>query len=250
MADSTGMRIGGVELTIVRGLHDTVATGATAANGEWTTFVERSGSPYQLIARKIGYTRQSPFFMANGDSVRIAPRMERIVQALAEVKITEKESAAQKSYFIDADDIANSPRPLVDASDILIKLRPDMIHGRIGKGNNCSIEHIWVNGIAIYKSFPAARAGGRASEPPYIVSDMARERVKSNRSAAAIGAARLTMLEGIRPEHIDQISYKDCFDRSMPGNFAKNALYIVLKPGIRYERGIGSYAMEGGRTAR
>jgi hypothetical protein len=261
LTDSSGVRIEGAELTIVRGLHDTVATGATSARGEWSTIVPRSSSPYQLIARKIGFGRQHPFFMATGDSVVVAPRMGRIVQALAEVIITEKEDAVRKSYFIDADDIANSPRPLVDASDILLKLKPDMIYGRSGKGTACGIENIWINGIAVYRTFkaatmsagPRARGGvaaGAQSDAQVLISDMARERVKKGGATADLGAARLTVLETIKPEHIEQITYKDCFDTSVKGNFTKNALYIVLKPGIKYERGVGSYALEGGRTAR
>jgi hypothetical protein len=246
VADSSGVRLEGVEITLLRGLHDTVARGTSSASGEWLALLPRNSQPYQVVVRKIGFARYQRFFMATGDSVLVTPRMGRLVQALAEVKISEKEDAVRKSYFIDADDIVNSPRPLVDASDILIKLRPDMVFGRMGKSiRDCTLENIWINGVAVYRSFK-----GRGP-PPYPVSEMARMRANGgNFVAAGIGAERLTMLEQIKPEHIEQITYKDCFDNSMKGNFTKNALFIVLKPGIRYERGIGSYAIEGGRAAR
>ena len=263
LSDSGGVRIPDAELTILRGLRDTVAVGKTSERGEWSTLLSRSASPYQLVIRKIGYNRLQRFFMATNVATDLTLRVGRVAQALAQVKITEKEDAVRKSYFIDADDIANSPRPLVDASDILMKLRPDMIYSRGGRDACESISNIWVNGVAVYREFtpvaaprmssPSRRPALPASpiaQPPYPISEMARDRVKSNPNAAAIGAARLTLLEGIKPEHIEQITYKDCYDTSMRGNFTKNALFIVLKPGIRYERGIGTYALEGGRTAR
>jgi hypothetical protein len=261
LSDSTGLRIADAELAIIRGLHDTVATGVTGANGDWTTQIARSASPYQLVARKIGYSRMQRFFMAAGDSTVLPIRVGRIVQALAPVVVSEKEGAKRKSYFIDSDDIVNSPRPLADAADILIKLRPDMIYSRGGRDACPSISNIWINGIAVYKSFspasaPRVSARNRAPPPPpmgppYPISETARIRAAVvNSAASGIGAARLTMLEGIRPEHIEQITYKDCFDTSMKGNFSQNALFIVLKAGIRYERDIGTYAIEGGRKAR
>jgi hypothetical protein len=136
-----------------------------------------------------------------------------------------------------------------------------MIYSRGGRDACPSISNIWINGIAVYKSFvpasaPRVSARNRASQPapmppPYFISEMARSRASvPNSPASGIGAARLTMLEGIRPEHVEQMTYKDCHDTSMPGNFGQNALFIVLKAGIRYERDIGTYSVEGGRTAR
>jgi hypothetical protein len=260
LSDSTGLRIADAQMAIVRGLHDTVATGVSSAAGEWSVHVARSAAPYQLVARKIGYNRMQRFFMAAGDSAVLPIRMGRIVQALAPVVVSEQEDVKRKSYFIDSDDIVNSPRPLLDASDILIKLRPDMIYSRGGRLACESISNIWVNGRVVYREFkpvpaPRTSAGNRfpaaaSVPPPYPISEMARERVKSNPNAAAIGAARLTILAEIKPEHIEQITYKDCFDTSVRGNFTQNALFIVLKAGIRYELGIGSYAIEGGRSAR
>ena len=261
LSDSGGTRIADAELAILHGLHDTLAVGKTSTRGEWTALVPRSASPHQLVIRKIGFNRLQRFFMATTGTADLVLRVGRVIQALAEVKITEREDAVRKSYFIDADDIVNSPRPLVDASDILIKLRPDMIYSRGGRDACPSVSNIWINGVAVYRDFspvpvPRVSARNRATQPPptpapYPISEMARSRASvANSPAAGIGAARLTVLEQVRPEHIEQITYKDCFDASMKGNFTKNALYIVLKPGIRYERGIGSYAIEGGRTAR
>ena len=39
------------------------------------------------------------------------------------------------------------------------------------------------------------------------------------------------------------MNYKDCMDTSMPGLHASSALFIVLKPGVAYEAGRGSYVV-------
>jgi hypothetical protein len=266
LSDSTGLRIADAELTIIRGLHDTVATGLSSAAGEWSVRVARSTSPYQLVARKIGFSRMQRFFMATGDSTVLPIRVGRIVQALASVIVSEKEDLKRKSYFIDSDDIAKSDRPLNDASDILIKLRQDMIYSRGGAKGPCeSIRNIWINGIAVIKgqalpgqgpmgapSVRMSKSGSRASSSGfYPVSEMAAQRAGVKGSpAAGIGGENLTVLEQIRPEHVEQMTYKDCWDTSIRGLYTQTALFIVLKAGIRYERGIGTYAIEGGRQAR
>lgn len=270
LSDSAGVRVADAELTIIRGLHDTVAAGHSSASGEWSLFVARNAAPYQLIARKIGLNRAQRFFMAASDSVNVALRLGRIVQALSPVVVNEREDAKRKSYFIDADDIANSNRPLVDASDILIKLKQDMIYSRGGAKGPCeAIRNIWINGVAVIKGQalpgqgpqggpttrmsysvvpPSGGANGRAFYP---VSETAAQRASVKGSpAAGIGAVNLTVLEQIRPEHIEQMTYKDCWDTSMRGLYTQNALFIVLKAGIRYERNIGTFSIEGGRTAR
>lgn len=256
VSDSSGVRVEGAEVAILRGLHDTIATGNTAANGEWLGVAPRSASPYQVVARKIGLVRQQQFFMANAPEVGVSLTMRRAATQLGAVRITERESAARRSYFIDTDDIAHSVRPLLDAGDILIKLRPDMIYSR-AKGVCPPISNIWINGVLAYRHFRPSAAGratsprGTTVPPPYPITEMARARASvPNSPASGIGAARLTILEGIKPEHVEQMTYKDCFDTSMKGNFGQNALFIVLKLGIRYELGVGTYAIEGGRTAK
>ena len=256
--DSTGAPVPSAGITVLRGLRDTVATTTTDAAGARSLFVPRDGPPIQVVARKIGYVRAELFAVVAGrDSVRAAVTMRRAVTQLATVRITEREDAVRRSYFVDADDIAASARPIRDASDVLIKLRPDMIFSRAGQRGPCgTISNIWVNGKAVFKAFRRVGsagvgrpARGQVLDPPYPISDMARSRAVPGSPAGAIGAARLTVLETIRPEHVAEMSYKDCFDKSMRGNFVQNALFIVLKPGIAYQAGHGSYPIESPRKA-
>ena len=88
------------------------------------------------------------------------------------------------------------------------------------------------------------------SDANVLVSDLAKARASAGGLPGIIGAARLTLLEEIRPEHIAEISYKDCFDTSAKGNFGQNALFIVLKPGIKYEVNYGSYPTDALRPGK
>jgi hypothetical protein len=259
--DSLGAPVSDASVSIVRGLRDTVLNGTTGADGMRVLAVPGGDAPVQLIIRKIGFARADRFVTVAGhDSVNVALTMKRLVQRLAAVTVTAKEDAVRKSYFIDADDIANSPRPIFDAADVLIKLRPDMIYSRapLPYGPCPWIENLWVNGVLVYRQFQAVapRTIGRGRAPPPVdaqvaVNDIAARRASVPGSpASGIGAARLTLLMEIKPEHIAEVSYKDCFDTSMRGNFGRNALFIVLKPGIRYEVNYGSYPTDAPRPGK
>ena len=52
------------------------------------------------------------------------------------------------------------------------------------------------------------------------------------------------ILEEIRPEHIEEIRYTDCFDTSVPGLGTRSAAFVILKTGIGYERGKGSFVVK------
>ena len=51
----------------------------------------------------------------------------------------------------------------------------------------------------------------------------------------------LDRLKEILPEHIAQITFTDCFDISVPRPGGQNAVFIVLKPGVGYDLGRGSF---------
>lgn len=54
-----------------------------------------------------------------------------------------------------------------------------------------------------------------------------------------------SVLMAIKPEHIDEMTYNDCFERSVKVNRGANALFIVLKKGIAYSESYGSYVVGG-----
>jgi hypothetical protein len=51
-------------------------------------------------------------------------------------------------------------------------------------------------------------------------------------------------MSGIKPEHIAEVNYADCFDTSVARPGAQNAVFVALKPGIGYDPGRGSYVVE------
>jgi hypothetical protein len=60
-----------------------------------------------------------------------------------------------------------------------------------------------------------------------------------------------SVLASIHPEHIGEMTFHDCDDFSMRGASTRNALFVVLKPGVAYSPGLGSYVLnEDNSTAR
>jgi hypothetical protein len=56
-----------------------------------------------------------------------------------------------------------------------------------------------------------------------------------------------TVLSWIHPEHVAEMRYANCWDTSMPEIGTNDALYIVLKPGVKFGWGRGTYVDSGGR---
>lgn len=96
-------------------------------------------------------------------------------------------------------------------------------------------------------------AGYQAAEarlPPAV----GRRTDGSGRPAVANAKYRVPLepaaiLHGIKPEHIEQITYNDCFEKSVKINRGANAAFVVLKLGIGYSYDDGSYVL-GADTTR
>src|SRR5262249_38437505 len=128
--DSGSVAISGAEVAVVQGLNDARASGTTDARGLVSLTISDPEGSYQLIVRKIGFLRAAEFFLARPGPMAFRIVMQRAVQSLAPVQVNAQEDIKRKSYFIDADEIAKHADQLIDATDILKKLRPDMICGR------------------------------------------------------------------------------------------------------------------------
>lgn len=242
VTDSAGAPVAGVEVALVRGLRDSVGRGTTNDAGQAEFKITSDQNQYQVIARKISYYRAERFFIARAvDTIRTNVTMRRVVQALETVRVTEREDLQHRAYFIDADVIANSTRNLIDASDILLKLRPDMVAGRPAPGfdPDCNgMREIWVNGRRSWAAMgivnPRAtqrmlgQTGRRGQQPP----------------VGKLGPSNLSILLEIKPEHIAEMAFKDCFDTTVEGTGKKNALFVVLKPGVGYRQGVGTYVVD------
>jgi hypothetical protein len=231
VTDSTGTPVAGVELSVVRGLNHVLATAVTDSSGQRNMAVPRDTGSYELVARRIGYARGSRFFTSIGrDTITVALSMSRLAQQLATVKVTAEEDIKHKRLFIDADAIAGSPRPIFDGLDVLTKLRPDMVWG-LGGQQYChgeSLREIWVNGRRIYSQLVP-------------IDLVAAARVRGTKAKVVPGHV-ITVLASIHPEHIAEMTYHDCADMSLGKIGGESAMFVVLKPGIGFEVGRGSYA--------
>ena len=259
VVDTAGLPVDGADVGVIRGIADSRASGSTDARGHVSLTVSAAEGDYQLVVRKIGFLRSDRFFHAGTVALAFDIRMQRAVQTLAPVRVTERENVKRKSYFIDADEIAKHADELIDATDILKKLRPDMICGRscfplqaaaatartpvrkcpglaLSQRRVCPVDNtppslstnVWVNGVLIRMVVPDA------------VCQVGRRGI-----LAGLSAGTMQVLCEIQPEHIEQITYADEFDTSVGKNHSDSAIFIVLKTGVAYEPGAKSYVVDG-----
>ena len=248
--DSTGIAIEGADVAVLVGLSESKATGTTDPSGHVALTVTEPRGDYQLVVRKIGYNRSDQFFRGAPGRLSFDVVMHRNTQALAPVRVTAREDLKRKSYFIDADEIAKHADELIDASDILKKLKPDMVCGRScspwGGGvpasvrtaaRSCPISttnpsgcrrmagsgatpgmsrtNAWVNGqrILMIATDPVCMTGKRGA-------------------LSGLPPGTMQVLCEILPEHIEQIQFIDEFDNSIGKVGSNSALFIVLKEGV------------------
>ncbi len=234
--DSSGAPIAAAELTVVRGLRDVLASGTTDSTGHARIFVDglTEQTDLEVVMRKIGYVRGDRVFSATPrDLVLVEITVPRANPTLSTVKVTAKADPKWKSYHLDADDIANSDAYFTDAWDVVKRLAPDMLTSRGGCATG--VQNVWVNGKRIV--LPLAPTGMAA----------ARARVNAP-PRARFGYAPVSVLSDIAPEHIQEITYHDCFDTSMAAVGSDNAIFITLKPGVAYVRDQGSFVLDSVQT--
>jgi len=259
VVDSAAVAVVGAEVTVVQGLNDTRANGTTDARGVASLTIANPDGNYQIIVRKIGLLREAEFFHARPGPLTFQVVMHRAVQSLAPVEVNAREDVTRKSYFIDADEIARHADELIDATDILKKLRPDMICGRscsplqaagaatkapvrkcptfafqprrtcpvVNDPNPSLAANVWVNGVWI------------RSIATDTICQMGRRGM-----LAGLSPGSMQVLCEIQPEHIEQITYADEFNTSVGKPHSDSAIYIVLKQGIAYEPGARSYVVD------
>ena len=120
--------------------------------------------------------------------------------------------------------------PLFDGWDVVKKLRPVMLTSRGGCATG--IQNVWVNGKRIVLPLPPTR-DRRSARARWCAA-----------ACAFLLRRRVAVLSDIAPEHIQELIYHDCFDASMAAVGSDDALFIVLKPGIGYQRDVGSFVDE------
>ena len=229
--DSVALPIADADVFIVRSLNAVVASGRTDQAGIASVSVAHARGDHQLVVRKIGFKRADRFLvLGDSSSARVRIVLQRVPVELPTVSVSGQQDARRRSYHIDADEIMTSDRPIDDALDILTKLRPDMLFSRMGRRMAsaqippCLIQDVWVN-------------GRRVVFPP--VTDMDRARRMTPAPVDVIATLRT-----IHPEHVAEISYADCFDTSVEKPHAQNAVFVVLKPGVDFAAGRGSFVLD------
>jgi hypothetical protein len=262
VVDSGAVAVGGAEVAVVQGLNDTRANSTTDARGLASLTISNPDGSYQIIVRKIGFLREAEFFRARPGPLTFQIVMQRAVQSLAPVEVNAREDVTRKSYFIDADEIAKHADELIDASDILKKLKPDMVCGRScspwGGGVPASVRTA-VRSCPISTPNPSGcrRMAGSGSTPGMsrtsawvngqrilmIATDPVCLTGKRG-ALTGLPAGTMQVLCEILPEHIEQIQYVDEFDNSIGKVGSNSALFIVLKEGVVYEPGKQSYVRD------
>jgi len=243
VVDAHNVAVSGADVSIVRGLNDIEAHGNTDDAGRRRLVVQRSADPVQVVVRKIGFSRTDQFIVPSHDTVAARIIMHQAPQALPTVTVQAEEDLKRKRFHIDADDIANSNRPIIDALDVVTKLRPDMIYPPQGAGglDPCGLFDVWVNGQRIV--FPPIDAGLAAK------AGQQRRAARATPHLGASGLARVpltvqSVLSTIHPEHIEEMNYAGCNDFSVDKNHARNAVFVTLKPGVAFEPGTGSFVLD------
>lgn len=230
--DSSGVPVQRAELTLVHGLRDVIARGTTDEEGQGTLLVPdvKDSTDYQVVMRRIGYPRTDRFFSVGPrDTAKIEIIVARQNTTLAPVKVTAEANVLRKSYYLDADDIANSEWHFVNGWDVLKRLRPDMLTSR--GGCETGAQEVWVNGKRI--RLPLYPTGMALATALVGVSSRAR-----------FTYVPVSVLSEIEPEHIESITYHDCFDHTMAAVGSVNAVFVVLKPGVVYQENVGSFVVE------
>ena len=135
VVDTAGAAVSGADVSVLHGLQEVLSHGTTDNAGRAALSLSPVDGDVQVSVRKIGYLVGSQFVARSKVAVTsVEIILHRAAQSLAPVAVTASQDFKRKSYFIDADDIANSPRAIIDGMDIVTKLRPDIMAGRSGSG--------------------------------------------------------------------------------------------------------------------
>jgi hypothetical protein len=230
VVDSAGAAVTSADLAVMHGLSTVVARGTTDRFGRATLRFAAEAGDYDLVVRKMGYPRSDRFFAIEARdtlalSVVVPPPS---AQSLDPVRVTARADLKTRVYSIDADAIAASKRPLFTGWDIIKKMRPDMAGDRAPCVDDKV--NLWVNGQRIRLVPPNEMA-------------IAREHVSRQQAVRGIYDVMFALYD-IRPEHIAEMHFHDCFDTSVPDVGGSNALFVVLKQGVVYTPGEGSFVVE------
>jgi hypothetical protein len=256
--DMTGAPVAGARVMVVRGINDVRVASATDSAGLVRLALDSAEGDLQLVMRKIGYERADRFFRASPGSQSFDVTLRPVVTQLDPVRVTAQEDLKRRSYHIDADEIAAHADVVFDASDILAKLRPDMICGRSCRPMASLITRVQAPARACPSlAFlqPRATCPPQESVPSLATNVWVNGRrirmvlpdevaiARQHGVLAGLLPGTMTVLSEIKPEHIAEMTYLDSTDNTVGTVGSNDALFIVLKPGVAYEPGKPSYIL-------
>jgi hypothetical protein len=245
VTDSVGTPIQGAEVTAIIGLTTTLGSVVTDETGRRAmSVVWQDDKDYEISVRRLGFLKSTQFFRPTADTLDIPIKMRPAPQVLEAVVVTPEQDLKRKRYYIDADQIASSERPIHNGLDVVTKLRPDMIKPPgAGIYSSCGLYYIWINGkrIVFPPINPTLETTTRMQRR-----GVARTRHRSGSALSVSGASAINLsvqsvLHSIKPEHIEEMKFVDCWDNELKMARAQGGLFVVLKEGIGFRSGRGSY---------
>jgi hypothetical protein len=256
VVDTADAPVVSAEVSAVHGLNTVLVRATTDWRGSARIMVARDGDEMQIAVRRLGFQRGAQFIHPDKDSLVITIRLQRTATELAPVHVTAQEDIKRKHFHIGADEIEASPRPIVSGLDVITKLRPDMMDPPGGNGlrwynpysgksasllTRCGMYNVWINGERIV--YPPIDQGVALKA---IAIRQAQMGAWPHIGPSGLGATPIDVqsaLERIRPEHIDEITYLMCGDTTVNRANGDNAVYVTLKPGVKYDMVRGSYVV-------
>jgi hypothetical protein len=230
----TGAPIGDVDVFISRSSVGAILIRRTNEAGLATFVVQRSSQPHAVLTRKVGWTpKEQAFEFGASDSIQVRLQLEPATTQLPAVVVEAKPS----DFLVTASEMAASPRPVRDALEAMAKLRPYMLYDR-ARCPGQPPDNVWINGrrvlfMASNTPVPGAtrRVGSMTVTTP-------------GRGRHGSPPALDSLLASIRVGHVHDIQLVNCWDISLPGVGANNALYVTLKPGFDWDWRRGSFAAD------
>jgi hypothetical protein len=226
VTDTSRVPLGDVDLTVVKNGTEMVLIGRTDAAGRYTLRFAPDSGRYRLVVRRVGYVQTTRLLTVTPrETLTVELTLARLPTALDTVRAEAPRRALAKQPFVGAEEIERDTRGIFDLADIIKKLRPDINYQDFG-GARCPSS-----------GSPPPSGRGHVTQPPI--------RVYAN-GKWIFPMPDFNPMKEIRSEHILELHFVTCLDRSIPGLPAKSwaSIYLTLKPGVVVDLKHGSYVAD------
>jgi hypothetical protein len=226
VADSTHAAVQGADVVLtvagsaaVRTRTDSAGLAALRVSAPWAG---------RLLVRKLGFDSvMTDVSRSAADTIRpIEIVLRRIAERLGPVVVRDRSLPLARQPYVGAAEIAASSRSMLSLADVVGKLRPDIAY----QSRKCLSSPAL--GPMTRGSIPRGRLVGTPKGVEVYV---------NGRHVPA----EWDPWDMIHAEHIEEVRYVNCFDRSIPDLKALPwpAVYVVLKPGVDWNLSRGSFVV-------